>query len=65
MLVVWDYYDNTGVIDISINNNKKVYKYRYIVDAAYLPGWLLRKRYDPKGVLNEIKKIAIKTIKLN
>lgn len=64
--VIWEWDDKSGIIDIRIHNGSgSINRYRYIVDGAYIPGWKKRKRYNPFGVLNEIKAVAIKTIKLN
>lgn len=66
MKIICEGWSNDGIINILIHeDNGKVYRYEYIVDSAFLPGWIKRMRYEPGKVLNEIKITAIHTKRLN
>jgi len=52
-------YSMDGEITIHIYNKSGTSTYTYIVDAAFIPGWIKRMPYQPGKVLNEIKKAAI------
>lgn len=64
MKLICEGWDNSGIINILIQDDKKTYRYEYTVDAAFIPGWRKRMKYYPGLVLNEIKRKATHIRKL-
>ena len=65
MKLICEGWSKDGVINILIHSSGKNTRYEYIVDAAFIPGWLRRMYRVPGKVLNEIKTNAIHTRRLD
>ena len=64
MKLICEGWSKDGVLNILIHSDGKNNRYEYIVDGAFIPGWLKRMSHTPGKVLNEIKTNAIHTKKL-
>ena len=65
MKLVCEGWSSDGTIDILIRDGRKINRYEYVVDAAYIPDWRKRLQHSPGIVLSEIKRTATHVTKLS